>query len=48
VLFEVSSVMCIKTIVIQDVVPDILVTYAAETVLVEETVQRLIPEVHKL
>jgi len=48
VLFEVSSVMCIKITVIQDVVPDILVTCAAETVLVYQIVQHLIPEVHKL
>jgi hypothetical protein len=40
--------MYIKIIVIQDVVPDILVRHAAETVLVYQIVQRHIPEVHKL
>jgi hypothetical protein len=48
VLFEVSCAMCVKIIVIQDMVPNILVRYGAETVLVYQVVQRHIPEVHKL
>jgi hypothetical protein len=48
VLFEVSYAVRIKIVGIQDVVPDILVKYTAETVLVYQIVQHHIPEVHKL
>lgn len=47
VLFEVSFAVCIKIIVIQDVVPDVLVRCAVETVHVHQIVQHHIPEVHK-